>query len=45
MSSVIFALYVLFDPVITCFNVLGNGGFAILLSSLCKKRKSHTTTQ
>lgn len=31
MSSMITALYVLFDPVITCANVLGNGGFAQLL--------------
>ena len=35
MLSLITALYILFDPVITCANVLGNGGFAISLSRLC----------
>ncbi len=29
MMSLITALYILFDPVITCANVLGNGGFAM----------------
>lgn len=28
MSSLITALYILFDPVITCANVMGNGAFA-----------------
>ena len=28
MMSFITALYILFDPVITCANVLGNGAFA-----------------
>ncbi|MBS0620839.1 MAG: dicarboxylate/amino acid:cation symporter [Verrucomicrobia bacterium] len=32
MLSLITALYILFDPVITCANVLGNGGFAMALS-------------
>ena len=31
MMSLITALYVLFDPVITCANVLGNGAFAKLI--------------
>ncbi len=31
MMSLITALYVLFDPVITCANVLGNGAFAKLM--------------
>lgn len=32
MMSLITALYILFDPVITCANVLGNGGFAVVFS-------------
>ena len=32
MASLITALYILFDPVITCANVCGNGGFAQMLS-------------
>ncbi len=31
MMSLITALYILFDPVITCINVLGNGGFAMIM--------------
>jgi Na+/H+-dicarboxylate symporter len=31
MLSLITALYILFDPVITSANVLGNGGFALVL--------------
>lgn len=34
MLSLVTALYVLFDPVITCANVLGNGGFALLFSRM-----------
>jgi len=34
MASLITALYILFDPVITCANVLGNGGFALALSKI-----------
>lgn len=37
MLSLITALYILFDPVITCANVLGNGGFALGMDRLCKK--------
>lgn len=36
MLSLITALYILFDPVITCANVLGNGGFALGMESLSK---------
>jgi Na+/H+-dicarboxylate symporter len=34
MMSLITALYILFDPVVTCANVLGNGGFAKLMDRL-----------
>lgn len=34
MLSLITALYILFDPVITCGNILGNGGFALVLERL-----------
>jgi Na+/H+-dicarboxylate symporter len=46
MMSLITALYILFDPVITSANVLGNGGFAIIigkLSSLLDRPKLHST--
>jgi Na+/H+-dicarboxylate symporter len=36
MLSLITALYILFDPVITCANVLGNGGFALGTEKLFK---------
>jgi len=36
MLSLITALYILFDPVITCANVLGNGGFAMAIGRLMK---------
>lgn len=32
MMSLITALYILFDPVITCANVFGNGGFSMVFS-------------
>ncbi len=38
MGSMITALYILFDPVITCANVLGNGGFAMVLDRLRGRR-------
>ena len=38
MLSLITALYILFDPVITCANVLGNGGFAMGIDKLFKKQ-------
>lgn len=34
MLSLITALYILFDPVITCANVLGNGAFAIFIDKV-----------
>ncbi|MBS0288657.1 MAG: cation:dicarboxylase symporter family transporter [Proteobacteria bacterium] len=34
MLSLITALYILFDPVITCANVFGNGGFAVFIDKL-----------
>lgn len=36
MLSLITALYILFDPVITCANVLGNGAFALVAEKLLK---------
>lgn len=39
MSSMITALYILFDPVITCANVLGNGAFAMILSKIMGKKQ------
>ncbi len=41
MLSLITALYILFDPVITSANVLGNGGFAMAFSRLFGKRTEH----
>lgn len=38
MLSLITALYILFDPVITCANVLGNGAFAKLVDKLAAIR-------
>lgn len=34
MASLITALYILFDPVITCANVCGNGGFAMVINKV-----------
>jgi Na+/H+-dicarboxylate symporter len=39
MMSLITALYILFDPVITCANVFGNGAFALHFSRLKKSVK------
>jgi Na+/H+-dicarboxylate symporter len=36
MMSLITALYILFDPVITCANVLGNGAFAKMIERLSR---------
>ncbi len=41
MMSLITALYILFDPVITCANVLGNGGFAMILDKIFTKLRKH----
>lgn len=42
MLSLITALYILFDPIITCANVLGNGGFALLIDKLQPKKSFQT---
>lgn len=39
MLSLITALYILFDPVITCANILGNGGFAKGIERLANQKK------
>ena len=39
MLSLITALYILFDPVITCANVLGNGAFAKMMDQIWIYRK------
>ncbi len=39
MMSLITALYILFDPVITCANVLGNGAFTKMMDRFFRKRK------
>ncbi len=44
MLSLITALYILFDPIITAANVLGNGGFAMHLTHFLEKKKLITTT-
>jgi Na+/H+-dicarboxylate symporter len=36
MSSLITALYILFDPIITGINVLGNGAFAKVIDKLIR---------
>lgn len=38
MMSLITALYVLFDPIITCANVLGNGAFAKMIDRITSAR-------
>ena len=40
MLSLITALYILFDPVITSANVLGNGAFAMGMGNLISNRKN-----
>ncbi len=35
MLSLMTGLYLLFDPVITCANVFGNGAFALIIDKLC----------
>jgi Na+/H+-dicarboxylate symporter len=39
MLSRITALYILFDPVITCTNVLGNGAFTKMMDRIWIYRK------
>lgn len=43
MLSLITALYILFDPVITCANILGNGGFAKGIERLSSKKQEAIT--
>lgn len=38
MMSLITALYILFDPVITCANVLGNGAFAKMMDNVVGRK-------
>lgn len=44
MLSLITSMYILFDPVISSANVLGNGGFATLISSVFSKKSLNYTT-
>jgi Na+/H+-dicarboxylate symporter len=45
MLSLITALYILFDPVITCANVLGNGGFAQVVDrAVCRFKKNRASS-
>ena len=39
MLSLMTALYILFDPIITSANVLANGGFAMILSKLLGRKE------
>ncbi len=39
MLSLITALYIVFDPIITSANVMGNGAFAIMFTKLYDKLK------
>lgn len=45
MLSLITALYILFDPVITCANVLGNGAFAKLIDRLSRLQRKEASTE
>jgi Na+/H+-dicarboxylate symporter len=45
MLSLITALYILFDPVITCANVLGNGGFAMGMDRILFKRQPSNVSE
>lgn len=44
MLSLMTALYILFDPVITCANILGNGGFAKGIENLCETSAAELTS-
>jgi Na+/H+-dicarboxylate symporter len=39
MLSLITSLYILFDPVITCANILGNGAFAMVLAKILGRKE------
>lgn len=41
MSTLLIAIYVLFDPLITGFNVLGNGALAKIIDNLSLRLKHH----
>mgnify|MGYP003334485845 CR=1 FL=1 len=43
MMSLITSLYILFDPLITCANVLGNGAFALVINRLFGKKVDAST--
>ncbi len=46
MMSLITALYILFDPINTCINVLGNGAFAKMIDNIIfywSRKKSRTS--
>lgn len=45
MLSLMTALYILFDPVITCANVVGNGGFALAIDRLFLTKKELVKNQ
>lgn len=45
MMSLITALYILFDPVITAANVLGNGGFSMVITKLKLKPLLNKSTK
>lgn len=45
MLSLITALYILFDPVITSANVFGNGAFAKLIDSVWQTKTLHQPTE
>lgn len=40
MLSLITALYILFDPITTSINILGNGSFALIFDRLVSKKRS-----
>jgi Na+/H+-dicarboxylate symporter len=40
MSSLIVAIYIIFDPIVTGFNVLGNGALAKLIDNISWKKSS-----
>ncbi len=45
MASLITALYILFDPIITTANICGNGAFAMLINKIASLKKTPKTAQ
>lgn len=45
MMSFITALYILFDPVITCANVLGNGAFAMMIDRIVARQNAESSVE